>query len=106
MARAMEMSMLGERVPAEQALQWGLVNRVVPNERLQEEVAALTGRLASGPTRSYAAAKLQLNNWLYTNMAEQLDLEARLQGEMVETDDFMEGVMSFLEKRPARFTGR
>jgi 2-(1,2-epoxy-1,2-dihydrophenyl)acetyl-CoA isomerase len=106
MARATEMAMLGERVPAEQALQWGLINRVLPDERLREETAALAARLASGPTRSYAAAKRQLNSWLYTRMAEQLELEAELQREMAATDDFVEGAMAFVEKRPARFSGR
>jgi 2-(1,2-epoxy-1,2-dihydrophenyl)acetyl-CoA isomerase len=106
MARAAEMTMLGERIPAAQALDWGLINRVLPAERFAEEAGALAARLAAGPTRSYAAAKRLLNERLYSGMAQQLDLEARLQGEMVETDDFMEGVMSFLEKRPARFTGQ
>jgi 2-(1,2-epoxy-1,2-dihydrophenyl)acetyl-CoA isomerase len=106
MARATEMSMLGERVPAEQALAWGLVNRVVPGEQLRAEATALGMRLAAGPTRSYAASKQQLNNWLYSGMGAQLELEARLQGEMVETDDFVEGVTAFLEKRSAKFAGR
>jgi 2-(1,2-epoxy-1,2-dihydrophenyl)acetyl-CoA isomerase len=105
-ARAAEMTMLGERIPAEQALAWGLVNRVVSAARLREEAVALGARLAAGPTRSYAAAKRLLNERVYAGMAGHLDLEAQLQGEMVETDDFVEGVMSFLEKRPARFTGR
>jgi 2-(1,2-epoxy-1,2-dihydrophenyl)acetyl-CoA isomerase len=106
MARAAEMAMLGERVSAEQALAWGLVNRVVPDEQLREEAGALGARLAAGPTRSYAASKRLVNSWLYTGMAAQLELEAQLQGEMVETDDFVEGVTAFLGKRPASFTGR
>jgi 2-(1,2-epoxy-1,2-dihydrophenyl)acetyl-CoA isomerase len=104
-ARATEMAMLGERIAAEQALEWGLINRAVPDERLDEVLAALAQRLASGPTRSYAGAKRQFNNWLYTRMAEQLELEAQLQREMTGTDDFMEGTMAFVEKRPARFSG-
>lgn len=106
MARAAEMAMLGERVPAAQALEWGLINRVVPNGELREQAAALVQRLAAGPTRSYAATKRQLNNWLYSRMEEQLELEARLQQEMTETDDFIEGVSAFLQKRPAKFEGR
>jgi len=106
MARAAEMAMLGERIGAEQALQWGLINRVVADERFPQEVSALAARLAAGPTRSYAGAKRQLNAWLYKGMEEQLELEARMQGEMAESDDFMEGAMSFLQKRPPLFTGR
>jgi len=106
MARAAEMAMLGERIGAEQALAWGLVNRVIPDERFAQEVSALAARLAAGPTRSYAGAKRLLNSRLFGGMAEQLELEAQLQGEMAESDDFMEGAMSFLEKRPPLFTGR
>jgi 2-(1,2-epoxy-1,2-dihydrophenyl)acetyl-CoA isomerase len=106
MARAAEMAMLGERIPAEQALEWGLINRVTADGHLREQATALVERLASGPTRSYAAVKRQLNAWLYSNMEQQLALEADLQQEMVHTEDFMEGVMAFIEKRPAKFTGR
>jgi 2-(1,2-epoxy-1,2-dihydrophenyl)acetyl-CoA isomerase len=106
MARASEMALLGEQIPAEQALQWGLINRAVPDQRLAAEVAALAERLAGGPTRSYAGAKRQLNSWLYTRMAEQLELEAQIQREMAGSDDFVEGAMAFLEKRPPRFRGR
>jgi 2-(1,2-epoxy-1,2-dihydrophenyl)acetyl-CoA isomerase len=105
-ARAAEMAMLGERIGAEQALTWGLINRVVADERLPQEVSALAARLAAGPTRSYAGAKRQLNAWLYRDMDEQLELEAQMQGEMAESDDFMEGATSFLQKRPPVFTGR
>lgn len=106
MARAAEMMMLGERIPAARALEWGLVNRVVPDERLDEESAALTARLAAGPTRSYAATKRELNSFVYARMAEQLALEADMQQQMVATQDFMEGVGAFLAKRPAKFSGR
>jgi 2-(1,2-epoxy-1,2-dihydrophenyl)acetyl-CoA isomerase len=105
LARATEMAMLGERIASEQALAWGLINRAVPDERLDEEVAVLARRLASGPTRSYAGTKRQLNNWLYARMAEQLELEAQLQREMAGSDDFLEGAMAFVEKRSARFSG-
>jgi 2-(1,2-epoxy-1,2-dihydrophenyl)acetyl-CoA isomerase len=106
MARATELAMLGERLGAEQALEWGLINRVVPDDRLREEVAALAARLAAGPTRSYAGTKRQLNNWLYPRMAEQLELEAQIQQEMAGSEDFLEGATAFVEKRPARFSGK
>jgi 2-(1,2-epoxy-1,2-dihydrophenyl)acetyl-CoA isomerase len=104
-ARASELSMLGERLPADRALQWGLINRVVADERLGEETTALAARLAAGPTRSYAGAKRQLNNWLYARMDEQLELEAKIQQEMAGSDDFVEGAMAFVQKRPPRFGG-
>lgn len=106
MARAAEMAMLGERVPAEQALQWGLINRVVPDGELAAQAGELAQRLAAGPTHSYAAIKQQLNSWLYARMDEQLDLEARLQQQMAGTEDFIEGVSAFAQKRPPRFSGR
>jgi 2-(1,2-epoxy-1,2-dihydrophenyl)acetyl-CoA isomerase len=105
-ARAAELMMLGERLPAARALEWGLVNRVVPDGELAAEAAALGARLAAGPTRSYAGAKRELNSWVYSRMAEQLELEAQLQQEMAGSEDFVEGVMAFLQKRPANFSGR
>jgi 2-(1,2-epoxy-1,2-dihydrophenyl)acetyl-CoA isomerase len=105
MARATELSMLGERLPAPKALEWGLINRVVPDGQLRDEADALVARLAAGPTRSYAGAKRQLNNWLYQRMPEQLELEATVQQEMAGSDDFVEGAMAFAQKRDARFSG-
>lgn len=106
MARASEMAMLGQRVPASQALEWGLINRVAPDERLTQEARELALRLAAGPTRSYAGTKRQLNNWLYARMEEQLELEAQIQREMAGSDDFLEGATAFVEKRSARFAGK
>ncbi len=106
MARASELSMLGERLGAAQALEWGLINRVCADERLPEEAAALAARLAAGPTRSYAGTKRQLNSWLYGRMDEQLELEARIQQEMTASEDFVEGATAFIEKRSTRFSGR
>jgi len=106
MARATELAMLGERLPATRALDWGLINRVVPDAQLARETTALATRLATGPTRSYAGAKRLLNNWLYARMPEQLELEAQTQQEMAGSEDFVEGTVAFLEKRPARFSGR
>jgi 2-(1,2-epoxy-1,2-dihydrophenyl)acetyl-CoA isomerase len=106
MARATELAMLGERLPAPQALEWGLINRVVADEHLDTESAALAARLAAGPTRSYAGTKRQLNNWLYARIEEQLELEAQIQREMASSDDFLEGGMAFVEKRPTRFSGK
>jgi 2-(1,2-epoxy-1,2-dihydrophenyl)acetyl-CoA isomerase len=104
-ARAAEMAMLGERVTAAQAFEWGLINRVVADGAFDDEVAALRDRLAAGPTRSYAGTKRQLNQWLYTRMEDQLTFEADIQQEMAASGDFAEGVAAFMEKRPAAFDG-
>jgi 2-(1,2-epoxy-1,2-dihydrophenyl)acetyl-CoA isomerase len=104
--RAAEMAMLGERIPAPKALEWGLINRVVAADALPAETDALADRLAAGPTRSYAGTKRQLNSWLYSRMHEQLELEASIQHELAASGDFMEGVAAFVEKRPAAFQGR
>jgi 2-(1,2-epoxy-1,2-dihydrophenyl)acetyl-CoA isomerase len=104
-ARAFEMAMLGERIPAGQALEWGLVNRVHPDSELMEEAGTLAERLAEGPTRAHAAAKRALNASIYARMDEQLDLEAELQHELGRSTDFFEGVAAFVEKRQTAFTG-
>ncbi|HEV3000743.1 MAG TPA: enoyl-CoA hydratase [Solirubrobacteraceae bacterium] len=104
--RAIEMAMLGERVPARQALDWGLVNRVHPDGELAGAADELIDRLAAGPTASYAGSKRQLNRWAYAGMHDQLAFEAQIQQEMARSDDFIEGVTAFVEKRPARFGGR
>jgi 2-(1,2-epoxy-1,2-dihydrophenyl)acetyl-CoA isomerase len=104
-ARSAEMAMLGERVPAEQALDWGLVNRVVPDDRLEADAAELLERLASGPTVSYAGSKRLLNRRAYADLEGQLEAEADAQREQGYSKDFIEGVLAFVEKRPANFTG-
>jgi 2-(1,2-epoxy-1,2-dihydrophenyl)acetyl-CoA isomerase len=104
-ARAFQMAMLGERVDAATALQWGLVNQVHPDDRLVEEAEALAAKLAAGPTRSYAGSKEALNRMLYPDMEGQLELEAELQHRLARTSDFVEGVGAFVEKREAAFTG-
>jgi 2-(1,2-epoxy-1,2-dihydrophenyl)acetyl-CoA isomerase len=104
-ARAAEMAMLGERVPAGKALDWGLINRVVADEKLEAEGGALLERLANGPTRSYAGSKQLLNRRLYADLAGQLDAEAEAQKDQGQSKDFIEGVLAFVEKRDPDFTG-
>ena len=105
-ARAFQMALLGERVPADRALEWGLINYVHPDGSLMDEANALVEKLAAGPTRSYASSKKALNQMLYPNMDAQLDLEADLQHALPRSDDFLEGVSAFVEKRSANFAGR
>jgi 2-(1,2-epoxy-1,2-dihydrophenyl)acetyl-CoA isomerase len=104
-ARAFQMALLGERVPADRALDWGLVNQVFPNDRLMDEADGLVERLARGPTRSYASSKRALNRMLYPDLEGQLDLEAELQHALARTRDFREGVQAFVEKRQPAFEG-
>ena len=106
LARATEMAMLGERVPAGTAADWGLINGVFENDDLARETEAIAAALAEGPTRSYAGTKRQLNAWLYGGLADQLELEASVQQEMAGSADFAEGVAAFAGKRDASFTGR
>jgi len=104
-ARAFQMALLGERVPASRALEWGLVNAVHPDDRLMAEADELAERFAAGPTRSYAASKRALNRMLYPDLDGQLDLEAELQHSLARTRDFGEGVAAFVEKRAPEFQG-
>jgi 2-(1,2-epoxy-1,2-dihydrophenyl)acetyl-CoA isomerase len=103
--RAAELAMLGERLDARTALNWGLINRVWPDDEFLAQADALLDRLAAGATQSYAGTKRQLNRWLYERMDAQLEFEAGIQREMAASGDFAEGVAAFAEKRPPRFTG-
>jgi 2-(1,2-epoxy-1,2-dihydrophenyl)acetyl-CoA isomerase len=105
LARSTEMAMLGEKVPASQALDWGMINRVVADDVLEREGQALLERLAKGPTRSYAGAKKLLNRRVYADIEGQLDAEADAQREQGSSQDFIEGVMAFVQKRDPNFTG-
>jgi 2-(1,2-epoxy-1,2-dihydrophenyl)acetyl-CoA isomerase len=105
-ARASEMAMLGERIGAKEALEWGLINRVTADDEFESTVDALAAKLAGGPTAAYAGVKRQLNEWLFARMDAQLELEATIQQQAAASGDFLEGVQAFLEKRPAAFEGR
>ena len=105
-ARAAEMAMLGERVSAAKAVDWGLINSAWPDAEFAAKAEALLTRLAAGPTRSYAGSKQELNHWMYDRMAAHLELEASIQGELATSADFIEGVSAFLQKRPPEFGGK
>jgi len=104
-ARAFQLALLGERVEAAKALEWGLINHVHPDDDLLDEASALVSKLAAGPTRSYAGSKKALNRMLYPDLDGQLSLEADLQHALARTRDFQEGALAFLEKREPAFQG-
>lgn len=105
-ARAMGLAMLGEPLPAETAAQWGLIWKVVDDDKLMEEARGLARKLAQGPTLGLGLIKEALNRSLENGLSAQLDAERDLQRIAARSEDFREGVAAFLEKRPAKFTGR
>ncbi|HVZ09500.1 enoyl-CoA hydratase/isomerase [Rhodopila sp.] len=105
MARAMELSLLAERLPAETALQWGMINRLEDDDALMAKTLELAQGLAAGP-RSLGLIRQMYWQAMENGYADQLALESKLQTEAAMTSDFQEGVAAFREKRRARFTGR
>lgn len=104
-ARTAELALLGDRLAAPLALQWGLINAVHPDAELGPAAKALGQRLAAGPTVAYASTKEALNAAALAHLDEQLAMEAQLQQRHASTGDYAEGVRSFKEKRPPRFLG-
>lgn len=105
-ARAMALSLLAEPLSAEQAASWGLIWKCVDDHTLMSEARELAQRLATGPTRAYALIKQALNASPANTLEQQLALEAKLQRQAGQTEDFREGVKAFLEKRAPRYQGR
>ncbi len=102
---AAELFMTGETVSAERAAQFGMINRVVPAENLMTETLLMAQKLALAPTASIGRIKQMLNASFSNDLAQQLDLEHKLQIESGKSSDFKEGVQAFFEKRPPNFTG-
>jgi 2-(1,2-epoxy-1,2-dihydrophenyl)acetyl-CoA isomerase len=103
--RAMEIALVGERMEAERALALGLVNRVVPADRLGPETGALAARLAAGPTLAFGATKRLLNAALERPLEAQLEAEAAAFSACGASADFAEGITAFAEKRKPAFRG-
>lgn len=104
--RARALTLLADKIPAEEARQMGMVWKVYPDDQLAAEARALAGRLAQMPTKAYGLIKAALNASGGNDLAAQLELEADSQNIASRTEDFREGVQAFLQKRPPRFTGR
>ena len=105
-AKAMGAALFAERITARQAADWGMIWEAVPDAEFDAHWRARAAHLAAGPTEAYRGDKEALRASFGNDLEEQLSLEARLQGRCGKTRDFKEGVIAFMEKRPARFEGR
>jgi 2-(1,2-epoxy-1,2-dihydrophenyl)acetyl-CoA isomerase len=104
--KTLELALLGERFDANKAREYGLVNYVVPAADLAAETDKLLKRLSVGPTKTYGLIKNLVDQSLHNSMETQGRLEAESYGKSAMTEDLVEGIRSFLEKRPAKFQGR
>jgi 2-(1,2-epoxy-1,2-dihydrophenyl)acetyl-CoA isomerase len=105
-ARARGLALLAEPLPADKAESWGLIWKCVPDEELMGEAGKLCVHFASAPTFGLGLIKRALDSSEMNDLATQLDLERDFQREAGATPDYAEGVRAFVEKRPAKFTGR
>lgn len=105
-ARAMGTALFAEPITARQAADWGMIWEAVPDAEFAEHWHQRASKLAAGPTVGYRNLKIALRASFDNDLDTQLALEARLQGDCGNTRDFKEGVLAFMEKRPAKFEGR
>jgi 2-(1,2-epoxy-1,2-dihydrophenyl)acetyl-CoA isomerase len=105
-ARATRMMMLGERIPAEQAFEWGMVSEVVDDADLMPRATAIATKLAQGPTRALTLIRQGIRDCMDKTLTEALKVERQNQLQAGRSADFAEGVAAFLQKRPAQFQGK
>ncbi|WP_293268727.1 2-(1,2-epoxy-1,2-dihydrophenyl)acetyl-CoA isomerase PaaG [Neptunomonas sp.] len=105
-ARAMALSLLGDKISAEQAEQWGMIWKSVENESLKDEAMAMAQHFASQPTKGLALIKRAIQASATNTFDEQLDLERDLQTLAGRTEDYREGVSAFIAKRKPAFKGQ
>jgi len=103
--KAFELLALGSKISSAEALHWGLVNQVVPDSELDHYVWNLASKFAVGPSKSIAMIKSMLNKSYNNTLHDVLEMEALMQEKAASTDDFIEGVKAFLEKRTPNYTG-
>ena len=106
LARSVEMAFTNRPITAQEALEWGLVNKVVPDDQLEEAVNELASKLAKGPTRALGLSKRAIHHASLASLNETLEYEAELQEIAGQTEDHAEGVAAFLEKREPKFQGK
>ncbi|SMX48442.1 enoyl-CoA hydratase-related protein [Maliponia aquimaris] len=106
LAKAMGAALFAEKITARQADDWGMIWEAVPDDGFAAHVQARAAHLAKGPTAAYARVKQALRGSFDNDLEQQLAVESRLQGECGKTRDFKEGVVAFMEKRPAVYEGR
>lgn len=105
-ARALGLTMLGEPLPAEKAAEWGLIWKCVDDNVLMEEAGKIAAKFANGPTIGLGQIRKIMRQSANATLNEQLEIEREAQRIAGRTRDFIEGVMAFLQKRPAKFTGQ
>lgn len=106
MKRTLELALANRLLSAEEAFQWGIVTRVVPEDDLIKEATALAGRLAEGPTQAFGSTKRLLQSGLTDSFEGQMKHESRSISEMARTADGCEGIKAFVEKRKPIFKGK